>query len=169
MLSKCLFKECHLGSHKSHIEAHHYCYDLLFLATSSPGSWWWGALCKPMCSFSPLRNYANLPSRRTVPRSQNSSLSHVSCSRTNVEFHSGFSASSYLLFSHSVVSESVTPCIATHQASLSITIYCSFLKLMSIESVMQFSHLILFCPLLLLPLVFPSIRVFSNESVLHIG
>ena len=55
-----------------------------------------------------------------------------------------------------------------HQASLSITNSWSLLKLMSIESVMPSNHLILCCPLLLLPSIFPSIRVFSNESLLHI-
>ena len=54
----------------------------------------------------------------------------------------------------------------TCQASLSITNSSGLLKLMSIESVMPSKHLIFYCPLLLLPLVFPSIRVFSNESVL---
>ena len=53
-------------------------------------------------------------------------------------------------------------------ASLSITNSHSFLKLMSIESVMPSNNLILCCPLLLLPSIFPSIRVFSNESALHI-
>ena len=62
----------------------------------------------------------------------------------------------------------VTPWTAAGQASLSITNSWSLLKLMSIESVMQSSHLILCCPLLLLLSVFPSNRVFSNESVLHI-
>ena len=62
----------------------------------------------------------------------------------------------------------VTPWIAACQASLSITNSQSSLRLMSIESVMPSSHLILCRPLLLLPSVFPSIRVFSNESVLHI-
>ena len=57
---------------------------------------------------------------------------------------------------------------AAHQASLSITNSWSLLKLMSIESVMPSNHLILCCPLLLPPLIFPSIRVFSNESVLLI-
>ena len=57
---------------------------------------------------------------------------------------------------------------AAHQASLSINNSWSLLKLMSIESVMPPSHLILCCPLLLLPPIFPSIRVFSNESALHI-
>ena len=57
---------------------------------------------------------------------------------------------------------------AVHQASLSITNSWSLLKLMSIVSVMPSNHLILCHPLLLLPSIFPSIRVFSNESVLHI-
>ena len=61
-----------------------------------------------------------------------------------------------------------TPWTAARQASLSITSSRSLLKLMSIESVMPSNHLILCCPLLFLPLIFPSIRVFSNELVLHI-
>ena len=62
----------------------------------------------------------------------------------------------------------VTPWTAARQASLSITNSWSLLKLMSIASVMPSTHLILCCPLLLLPSIFPSIRVFSNESALHI-
>ena len=62
----------------------------------------------------------------------------------------------------------VTPCTAAHQASLSITSSQSLLKLMSIEWVRGSSHLILCRPLLLLPSIFPSIRVFSNESALRI-
>ena len=61
-----------------------------------------------------------------------------------------------------------TPWTAACQASLSITNSQSFLKLMSVESVMPSNHLILCHPLLLPPSIFPSIRVFSNESVLHI-
>ena len=61
-----------------------------------------------------------------------------------------------------------TPWTAACQASLSFTISRSLLKLMSIESVMPSNHLILCCPLLLPPLIFPSIRVFSNELVLCI-
>ena len=57
---------------------------------------------------------------------------------------------------------------STPSFSLSITNSWSLLKLMSIESVMSFSHFIFCCPFLLLPSIFPSIRVFSNESVLHI-
>ena len=70
-------------------------------------------------------------------------------------------------FSHSVVSDSATPWIAARQASLSITSSRTLLKLMPIESVMPSSHLILCHPLLLLPPIPPSIRVFSNESALH--
>ena len=61
----------------------------------------------------------------------------------------------------------VTPWVAARQASLSITNSRSLLKLMSIESVMPSSHLILCCPLLLLPPIPPSIRVFPNESTLR--
>ena len=61
-----------------------------------------------------------------------------------------------------------TPWTTAHQASLSITNSWNLPKLISIELVMPSSHLILCCPLLLLPSIFPSIRVFSNESILHI-
>ena len=69
------------------------------------------------------------------------------------------------LFSH--VQLFVTPWTAACQAPLSITNSQSLLKLMSIESVMTCNHLILCCPFLLLPSIFPGIRVFSNESVLR--
>ena len=62
----------------------------------------------------------------------------------------------------------VTPWTIAHQASLSFTISRGLLKFMSIEWVMLSNHIILCCPLLLLPSVFPSIRVFSNEWALHI-
>ena len=72
-------------------------------------------------------------------------------------------------FSCSVVSDSLRPhALAARQASLSITNSRSSPKPMSIESVMPSNHLILCRPLLLLPAIFPSIRVFSNKSVLHI-
>ena len=73
--------------------------------------------------------------------------------------------SSVLLFSH--VQIFLTPWIAARQASLSITNSWSLLKPMSIELVMPSSHLILCHPLLLLPPIPPSIRVFSNESTLY--
>ena len=66
------------------------------------------------------------------------------------------------------MSNSATPWTAADQASLSITNSQSLLKLMSIQSVMPSNHLILCHPLLLLPSIFPSIRVFSSESVLCI-
>ena len=71
-------------------------------------------------------------------------------------------------FSRSVVSDSATPWTSARQDSLPITNSQSLLKLMSIESVMPSNHLILHSPLLLLPSIFPSNRVFSNESSLHI-
>ena len=75
-----------------------------------------------------------------------------------------------LLFSCQVRSDSLrlTPWTIARQASLSFTISWSLLKLISIQSVMPPNHLILCHPLLLLPLIFPSIRVFSKESALHI-
>ena len=81
-------------------------------------------------------------------------LSEVNISFTSVQF------SCVWLFA--------TPWTAALQASWSITNSQSLLKFMSTESVMPSNHLILCCPLLLLPSVFPSIRVFSNELVLHI-
>ena len=78
--------------------------------------------------------------------------------RTNIQFSSVQLLSHFRLFG--------TPWIAARQASLSITNSRSSLRLASIESVMPSSHLILHCPLLLLPPIPPSIRVFSNESTL---
>ena len=71
-------------------------------------------------------------------------------------------------FSRSIVSDFVIPWTAARQAFLSITNSRSLLKFMSIESVMPSNHLILCPPLLLPPSIFPSIRVFSNKSALHI-
>ena len=72
-------------------------------------------------------------------------------------------------FNHSVVSDSLRLAwTAAHQASLCITNSQSLLKLMPIDLVMTANHLILCGPLLLLPSIFPNIRVCSNESVLHI-
>ena len=81
------------------------------------------------------------------------------CSSPSVQFSSVHSLSHVWLFA--------TPWITAHQASLSITNSRSLLKLMSIESGMPSSHLILCRPLLLLPSIPPSIRVFSNESALR--
>ena len=73
-----------------------------------------------------------------------------------------------VLFSHRTTSDSATPWTAALQASLSITNSWSLLTLMSIQMVVPSSHLILCGPLLLPPSIFPSIRVFSKESALHI-
>ena len=70
------------------------------------------------------------------------------------------------LFNCSIMSNSATPWIAAHQAFLSITNPWNLLKLMSIELVMPSNHLILCHSFLLSPSIFPSIRVFSNESAL---
>ena len=83
----------------------------------------------------------------------------------NIWFTSYFSSMQSL----SRVQRFATPWNAAHKASLSITNSQSFLKFMSIESVMPSNHLILCHPLLLLPSIFPSIRVFSNDSALHIS
>ena len=85
--------------------------------------------------------------------------SHSHTSVTSTGFSSVQSLSHAQLFA--------TPWPAAHQASLSFTNSQNVLKLMSTESVMPSNHFILCHPLLLLPSTFPSIRVFSNESVLH--
>ena len=77
-------------------------------------------------------------------------------------------AFSSIQFTRSVVSNSATPWTTVSHASLSINNSQSLLKLTSIKSVMPSNHPILCCPLLLPPSIFPSIRIFSNESVLHI-
>ena len=82
------------------------------------------------------------------------------------KYHGSIQFSSVQLLSH--VRLSVTPWTAAHQASLPITNSRRLLKLISIDSVMPSNHLIIYHPLLLLPSVFPSIRVFLSESVLHI-
>ena len=73
-----------------------------------------------------------------------------------------------MLFNCQVVFHFATPWTAVCQACLSFTISRSLLKLVSMESVMPSNHLVLCRPLLLLPLIFPSTRVFSIESPLHI-
>ena len=93
----------------------------------------------------------------TSPQDSERKLSATACDLCSV---------SSVQFSCSVMSDSMIPWTAACQASLSITNSRSLLKLMSVESVMP--CLILCCPLLLPPSIFPSIRVFSNESVLCI-
>ena len=99
-----------------------------------------------------------------TPLSTASMISFLSCLCATIL---NFQISS-VQFSHSHVRLFVTPWTAARQASLSITNSQSLSKLMFIESVMLSNHLILSRPLLLLPSIFPSIRVFSNESALRI-
>ena len=87
---------------------------------------------------------------------------------TSPDTHRSHRLSAAVVQSLSRVRLFVTPWTTARQASLSITNPQSLLKLMAIESMMPSNHLILCRPLLLLPSVFPSIRVFSNESVLRI-
>ena len=105
----------------------------------------WGSLCLDLCFVPPIFLVQFIPEylMSSIQVSSVQSLSHVR------------------LF--------VTPWAEAFQASLSLTNSQSLLKLMSFESVMPSNHLILCRPLLLLPLIFPSIKVFSNDSVLHIG
>jgi len=86
----------------------------------------------------------------------------------NTQLRQGHTRFSSVQFSYSVVSDSANPWTAACQASLSITNSWSLLKLMFNESVMPFNHLILCLPPFLLPSIFPSIRLFSNESALRI-
>ena len=95
-------------------------------------------------------------------------LQQINNFRANRESRNGIYFLS-VLCSLSVLSDSfATPWTAARQASLSIANSWSLLKFISTESVMPSNHLILCRPLLLLPSIFPSIRVFSNELVLHI-
>ena len=94
-------------------------------------------------------------------------LIHVEVWQKTMNFCKAIQFSSFR-FSLSLMSDSATPWTTARQASLSITNSRSSLRLTSIESVMPSSHLILCCPLLLLPSIFLSIRVFSNESDLRI-
>ena len=100
------------------------------------------------------------------PPSSLSGLSPKTLTESLKDFNSLVQFSSVQLLSH--VQLFATPWTAARQTSLSITNSRSLLKPMSIEPVMPSSHLILCCPLLLLPPIPPSIRVFSIESTLHI-
>ena len=138
-------------------------YVLCLVAQLSP------TLCDPMdcslssCPYSPVfllgaSSWTEEPGGLQSIRSQRP--------RHNWATNLSHQLSSVQLLSH--VRLFVTPWTTAHQASLSITNSRSLLKLMPIESVMPPSHLILCRPLLLLPSIFPNIRVFSNESALRI-
>ena len=119
-------------------------------------------------SLAVLLNFIYIP-EQPLAKLASFSINHSSISwltSTLQVFQQSAQLSSVQSLSH--VRLFVTTWTAAHQASLSITNSWSWLKLMSIESVMASNHIILCCPLLLLPSIFPSIRVFSNESVLRI-
>ena len=136
------------------------------VAPPCPGLWGEGP-----CHVGPLQPWAvecsTLPRRHPSPAfSPLSSLSLPLLSPTPYQLHVASPFSSVQSLRR--VRLFVTPWTAAHQASLSITNSRSLLKLMSVELVMPSNHLILCRPLLFLPLIFPSIRVFSKESVLRI-
>ena len=93
----------------------------------------------------------------------------ILCTLKKILFELNYRKSVFVQFNHSVMSDSATPWTAASQASLSITNSRSLLKLLSIESVMPSNHFILCHPLLFLPSIISSIRVFSKELVyLHL-
>ena len=124
----------------------------------SPGTCPMTLLPRQLTLPSGFRFLTSLPQKAFICLSSFSSCS----SSSPLPFHTNFC--SVQLLSH--VRLFATLGIAAHQASLSITNSRNLLKLMPSESVMPSSHLILCCPLLLLPPIPPSIRVFSNESTL---
>ena len=138
----------------------------LFPLSPPPLSWGEHSLLSSFTDkfFPPLEFHVNtgyFPSCSTSFTQHNASEIHSCC------LYPSFTPSSV----QSVTPSRLTLCDpmdCSMRATLSSTISWSLLKLMSIKSVMPSNHLILCCPLLLLPSIFPSIRVFSNESALHI-
>ena len=125
-----------------------------------------------------ILEWVSMPSSKGSSQSRDRTcISYISCINRRVLYHQHYPGSTPVSCSIDI-SQSVlllsrvwlfaAPQTAAHQASLSITNSQSLLKLMSIESMMPSNRLILCCPLLLLPSILPSIRVFSNESVLCI-
>ena len=134
---------------------------------------WWVFICLKLLVLSSLNPYSFPPQTTEIIELKNQSVSifkyfkSILFSRQNIYFLPIHSFSSVQWLSH--VWHFATPWIATRQASLSITNSRSSLKPMSIESLMPSSHLILCRPLLLLPLIPPSIRVFSNSQLFTWG
>ena len=139
--------------------------------------------CTIFCWFLPYINtnqsYSiRMPSTSWISLPPLTPLTHLGCHRaldlSSLCYTANFHWQSNLTYQFSSVQSLshvwlfVTPWTAARQASLSITNYRSLLKLMSIKLVMPRNHLILCHPLLLPPSIFPTIRVFSNESLLHI-
>ena len=118
--------------------------------------------------FPPLWHVSSAETSNPTSLINYANLIHASFATSSPSPFSTLFLLSLSQFSRSVVSDSATPWTAACQASLSITNSWSLLVVMSIELVMASNHLILCCPLLLPPSVFPSIGVFSSESVLCI-
>ena len=154
------------------------CAGLLWLGRARAAFYWLLSAVAPLAAehgskcagFSSCSMWAQelrcmgLVALRHVGSSRTRDQTCVPCIGRRILIHCQFS----FQFSRSVVSDSVIPWTAACQVSLSITNSQSLLKLMSIASVMPSNHLILCHPLFCLPSIFLSIRVFSNESVLHI-
>ena len=153
---KCKSNDFTLSAQNHSVALHFRIHYLFFF-------WWQIWSCHCLCIFSSL-DAITLPSLAFFQLFSYSNFSSASVPLPqNV-----YSPSLHPVQSLSCVWLFATPRTAAHLASLSITNSQSLLKLMSIASVMPFNHLILCCPPLLLPSIFPSTRVFSNESVLHI-
>ena len=136
-------------------------YTLLYWDNQQGPPVWHRALCSVLCGSLDGRGlWGRMDACVCVTESLCSPHKTLTTLLISYQFSSVRSLSRLRLFA--------TPWTAAHQASLSNTNSSSLLKLMSIESVMPSNHLILCRPLLLLPSIFPSIRVFSNESVLCI-
>ena len=118
--------------------------------------------CGPLFTDSLYRRISYLTFETFTYFSLNHPTAVIPLSLLHFSWFYFFTIISSVQFSHSSMSDSATPWTAACQASLSITNSWSLPKPMSIESVMPSNHLILCCPLLLLPSIFPSIRVFSN-------
>ena len=133
------------------------------------GSGWLGlrlVLWADRVESSPLSCPAHLPAALLLHPGRKSLVLALFCCRQKSQHSESLLFTLEVQFSHSIVSDSATPWTAARQASLSITTSQSLLKLMSIKLVMPSSHFILCHPLLLLPPIPPSIRVFSNESTI---
>ena len=118
-----------------------------------------------------LKTHVNSPKSTLLLRSQTRrwSLPAVILSKTTTRAFSLLSKCGYVVVqSQSCVWFFATPWTWAHQASLCLSLFLSFLTLISIELMMPSNHLIFCCPLLLLSLIFPRNRVFSNEWTLHI-
>ena len=108
-----------------------------------------------------------LPGLGRSPGEENGNILQYSCLGNPMDRGAWMATVHLVVQSLSRVRLSAASWTVAHQVSLSFIISWNLLKLVSIESVMPSNHLILYCPLLLLPSIFPTIRVFSSELALH--